>query len=140
MLPKSIFEMCVLFIFLLFAAACQPKADMPNPASVFCEENDGTLEIREDESGGQVGYCVFEDGSECEEWAYYRGECQPGDSLEDDEVGLPNPASVFCEENDGVLEIREDESGGQVGYCLFEDGSECEEWAFYRGECQPGVR
>jgi hypothetical protein len=21
---------------------------------------------------------------------------------------------------------------------LFEDGSECDEWAFYRGECAPG--
>jgi putative hemolysin len=38
----------------------------------------GTLEIREDAEGNQVGWCVFDDGSECEEWAYYRGECEPG--------------------------------------------------------------
>jgi uncharacterized protein len=134
---KNLFGFSVLVVMMLLAAACQPKANLPNPASVYCEENDGTLEIRQDESGGQVGYCVFEDGSECEEWAFYRGECQPGESL-DTQVGLSNPASVFCEENDGTLEIRQDESGGQVGYCVFEDGSECEEWAFYRGECQPG--
>lgn len=128
---------CLCGLIMLMVTACQSKADLANPASVFCEENDGKLEIREDESGGQVGYCLFEDGSECEEWAFYRGECQPGDSLEA-QAGLPNPASVYCEENGGTLEIREDQTGGQVGYCLFEDGTECEEWAYYRGECQPG--
>lgn len=51
---------------------------------------------------------------------------------------LANPASVYCEEQGGKLEIRTDADGGQVGYCLFEDGSECEEWAYYRGECTPG--
>ena len=29
------------------------------------------------ESGGQMGYCVFSDGTEVEEWAYYRGEAEP---------------------------------------------------------------
>ncbi len=52
---------------LLIAAGCRAEPNLPNPASVYCEENGGKLEIREDESGGQVGYCLFEDGSECEE-------------------------------------------------------------------------
>ncbi len=87
-------------------------------------------------TGGQVGYCLFGDGSECEEWAYFRDECKPGDSLSEI-ADMPNPASVYCEEHGGTLEIREDPAtGGQVGYCLFADGSECEEWAFFRGECQ----
>lgn len=55
-----------------------------------------------------------------------------------EDANLANPASVYCEEQGGTLEIRADAEGGQVGYCLFDDGSECEEWAFYRGECQPG--
>jgi putative hemolysin len=54
------------------------------------------------------------------------------------QAGLPNPASVYCEEQGGRLEIREDPSGGQIGYCVFSEGSECEEWAFFRSECQPG--
>jgi putative hemolysin len=53
-------------------------ADMPNPASVYCEEQGGTLEIRTGADGGQVGICVFADGSECDEWALFRGECAPG--------------------------------------------------------------
>ncbi|MEA3309436.1 MAG: DUF333 domain-containing protein [Chloroflexota bacterium] len=51
-------------------------------------------------------------------------------------VGLANPASVYCEEEGGQVEIR-DEENGQAGYCVFPDGSECEEWAFFRGECTP---
>lgn len=58
-----------------------------------------------------------------------------GDEENENETGLPNPASVYCEEQGGRLEIRSDESGGQGGFCVFPDGSECEEWAFYRGEC-----
>jgi hypothetical protein len=50
---------------------------MPNPASVFCEQNGGKLEIRTAADGSQNGVCVFPNGSECDEWAYYRGECKP---------------------------------------------------------------
>jgi len=53
-------------------------------------------------------------------------------------VGIANPASVFCEENDGILEIETDEEGNQGGICKFDDGSYCEEWSFYRGECDKG--
>lgn len=48
-----------------------------NPASVYCEEHGGKLEIRNTDAG-QVGICVFTDGSECDEWQYFRGECSPG--------------------------------------------------------------
>lgn len=44
---------------------------MANPASTFCIDQGGTLEIV-DEPDGQVGYCVLPDGTRVEEWAYYR--------------------------------------------------------------------
>ncbi|NLZ24697.1 DUF333 domain-containing protein [Candidatus Dojkabacteria bacterium] len=56
---------------------------------------------------------------------------------EEIKTGLSNPASVYCADNGGTLEIKE-EKEGQVGYCLFEDGSSCEEGAYYRGECKKG--
>jgi putative hemolysin len=56
---------------------------------------------------------------------------------EPDGAGLPNPASVYCEEQGGRLEIRAAADGSQYGACVFPDGSECDEWAFYRGECGP---
>jgi len=62
------------------------NANLPNPASVFCEENDGILEIRTADDGSQSGVCVFPDGSECDEWAYFRNECTPGDSQAENTV------------------------------------------------------
>ncbi len=115
------------------------NANMPNPASVYCEDQGGTLEIRTGADGGQVGICIFTDGSECDEWAFFRGECAPG-APGDTTPGAnaPNPASVFCEEHGGASEIRTGADGGQVGICIFTDGSECDEWAYFRGECAPG--
>ncbi len=84
-------NVCILlFVAAVFLVGCivsptpaQPTAEsgMPNPASVYCEEQGGRLEIRTGDDGGEYGVCIFSDGSACEEWAYYRGECQPGDSL-----------------------------------------------------------
>lgn len=72
----------------LLATACGPAAvptpsegesqsQIANPASVFCEANSGVLEVRTAPDGGQSGFCVFTDGSECEEWSYFHGECGP---------------------------------------------------------------
>lgn len=54
-----------------------PQADMPNPASAYCVEKGFKSEIRSANDGSQAGYCIFPDGSECDEWAYFRGECGP---------------------------------------------------------------
>ena len=52
-----------------------PQAGMPNPASVYCTRTGNKLEIHTAADGSQYGVCVFPDGSTCDEWAYYRGEC-----------------------------------------------------------------
>ncbi len=59
------------------AATGTPSANMPNPASVYCEQNGNKLEIRAAADGSQSGICVFPDGGTCDEWDYYRGECGP---------------------------------------------------------------
>ena len=48
--------------------------------------------------------------------------------------GLPNPASVYCVDLGYELTIV-DEPEGQVGMCNFPDGTQCEEWSFFEGEC-----
>ncbi|MBN1140133.1 MAG: DUF333 domain-containing protein, partial [Anaerolineae bacterium] len=67
---------------------------MPNPASVYCEEQGGKVDLRQDASGGVAGICVFPDGSECDEWAYFRGECEPRNTPQ----GSPTPTPVPTEQ------------------------------------------
>jgi putative hemolysin len=69
-------------------------AEMANPASVYCEKYGGKLVIRTDASGGQSGVCVFADGSECDEWAYFRGECAPASALQDTLTPAPPSTSL----------------------------------------------
>ena len=57
-----------------------PLVNMPNPASVYCEQNGYELEIQTADDGSQSGICIFPDGNTCDEWAYYRGECGPAAS------------------------------------------------------------
>lgn len=54
-------------------------------------------------------------------------------------TGIANPASQFCVEQGGTVEIV-DEAGGEVGYCNLPDGTRIEEWEFFRqmtGDTQP---
>jgi putative hemolysin len=54
-----------------------------------------------------------------------------------DDVSIANPAAVYCEKQGHRLETRTDADGNQYGVCIFSDGSECDEWAYFRGECAP---
>jgi putative hemolysin len=45
-------------------------AGLANPASVYCEEQGGTVRMEEGPEG-TVGICVFPDGTEVEEWEYW---------------------------------------------------------------------
>jgi putative hemolysin len=119
------------------ASPTEAAAGMANPASKFCVDQGYQSEIR-DEAGGQVGYCLFPDGSECEEWAFYRGECAPGSESQAAPPQLANPASENCLAQGGTVSIQTREDGGQYGICLFEDNLQCEEWALLRGECPLG--
>ena len=72
-----------------FTATDIPQLNMPNLASVYCEQEGNKLEIRTAADGSQNGICVFLDGSTCDEWAYFRGECSPAAQKS------PTPAMTF---------------------------------------------
>ena len=81
---RKILFILILLLGILLPAACRtiqisstPQANLPNPASVHCEQQGYKLEIVTAADGSQNGICVFPDGSECDEWAYFRGECGP---------------------------------------------------------------
>jgi len=65
------------------------QGGLPNPASVHCRETGNTLEIQTADDGTQHGVCVFPDGSTCDEWAYFRGECDPAGTQD------PTPAPTL---------------------------------------------
>jgi putative hemolysin len=111
---KNIFTFVIILMALTACAAPQtqtateptatdmPQAGMPNPASAYCEQNGNKLEIRTAADGSQNGICVFPDGSACDEWAYYRGECGPAAQKS------PTPAMTV----DATTEASGDDSGG----------------------------
>jgi putative hemolysin len=107
-MKNTIFAITCLFA-VLFLVSCEYRANdkkdtqIANPASVYCIEHAGRLEIRTDETGGQYGVCIFSDNSECEEWAYFRGECgknNAADSCSTDSDCVP---SGCCHPKDCVL-------------------------------------
>lgn len=48
------------------------------------------------------------------------------------EVGMANPASVFCEKQGGKSEIRKHADGSEYGVCRLPDGKVVEEWEYFR--------
>lgn len=46
-------------------------------------------------------------------------------------IGMPNPASQYCLEQGGKLNIKKTDAG-EVGMCTLGDGSQVEEWDFFR--------
>lgn len=66
----------------------------------------------------------------------FSGEIKENESkIQINKTQVANPASIYCLENGGNISIRTDKSGEQYGVCIFSNGSECEEWKFFRGEC-----
>jgi len=71
-----------------------PLAALTDPASLYCIEKGGRLEIRSSGNSSHIGVCILDDGTLCEQWSFYRGECQsdqtynlpPAPPLADDKV------------------------------------------------------
>lgn len=84
------------------AASKTPDAigeDTANPASVFCRARGGHTEIRQDTEGRSYGVCVFPDGREVAEWAFFRGEAEPafpGEVPEPEPAPAPAPDPEDC--------------------------------------------
>ncbi len=53
-------------------------------------------------------------------------------TVADSPVGLANPASTYCVEHGGTSEIRTAPDGSQSGICRLADGTEVDEWEYYR--------
>ncbi len=111
MFRKSSLPLLALVVIVL-AASCSPHEvgpaaapNMANPASVYCQQNGGRLDLRQDSTGGVNGFCVFPDGRTCDEWAYFHGECGP----------VPQEVSTAVVTDVATASITGGDSGGNVG-------------------------
>lgn len=118
---------------------------LPNPASVFCEQQGGKSEIRTAADGSQAGYCIFPDGSECDEWAYFRGECAPASQAPGTPTQSPelipspevDPGKAFCDLLGYTITSVTAPDGSPLEVCQFPDGSTCNPTALLKGLCAP---
>lgn len=51
-------------------------------------------------------------------------------------VVLENPATIFCEEQGGKIEKREDHQRNEAGFCVMPDGRECDAVNFFHNKCE----
>lgn len=49
-------------------------------------------------------------------------------------IGMPNPASKYCIDQGGKLEMKKDAQGNQYGVCHLPDGRVIEEWELFRSQ------
>ncbi len=70
-------------------------SQLPNPASVYCEQQGGTEENR-DFTAGTKGFCIFDDDSECDEWNLMRGNCHAGEIFCKDLCGDSQCQEIVC--------------------------------------------
>ncbi len=52
------------------------------------------------------------------------------------QLAIANPASVYCVQQGGRIEIV-DTKKGQIGICILPDGRRIEEWKLFRSKNQP---
>lgn len=150
-----LFVILLFVIFLPLVSGCQDLLSSPqptqapietaqptrpaiaNPASENCLAQGGALTIEPRGDGGQFGLCTFEDNRQCEEWALMRGECPVGGV---NVAGYATTAGRYCAITGGAYTPNQGSSGSQEqGVCAFPDGSQCDAWAYYHGQCQPGA-
>ncbi len=81
---------------------------LANPAAAACTQKGYQDQIRTASDGSQYGVCIFPDGSLCDDWAYYRGDCGPGTKTPDlpTRTPLPTQAAASSTENKVVEAAR----------------------------------
>ena len=68
---------------------------MKNPASEYCIQQGGTLDIVKDKDGNQIGMCRLPDGRVVEEWAFFRSQhAQDQDELSSDQREKPGASGT----------------------------------------------
>lgn len=108
----------------------QLDAMIANPASTYCVEQGGNLQIKTRGDGGEFGLCYFEDNSACEEWALMQGNCPVGGLST---IGYDTEAQKYCAWLGGQVLAETD------AVCTLPDGRRCLAADLYQGYDCPVV-
>lgn len=84
----------------------KPTLGMANPASTFCVEQGGKVEIKK-EANGEVGYCHLPNGQIVEEWALFRAsqaKCVPEQAAT--LVGQANLTAAYIQQTSSAKVVR----------------------------------
>lgn len=101
------------------------NTNLANPASTYCLEQGGELKNLTDEDSNQYSICVFSDKSACEEWAYFRDECQSGNNLavftpsSGKEVVLPFKVRGQARVFENTVNARLEDKDGNILFSAF---------------------
>lgn len=130
---KNLFYICLFtYIFFILGSvsgeedkdAKEQLSSIPNPAAVYCAKLGYKYEIRQE----KYGVVIFPDGTECNEWDFFRGKAGQKWS--------------YCEQHGGKIENRIEDMGtwtAEYAVCVFPDGSECLETDYLDNRCAPGI-
>ena len=86
----------IIIVYCVFFHRPTESVKMPNPAAIYCIEKAGKLENRETELGTK-GFCMFNDGSECNQWDYFNKNCYPGEVFCKNRCGDGVCQDIVCE-------------------------------------------
>jgi len=95
-----------------------------NPAANYCVSKEGTLKTITRADGNQYTICYFMDNRQCEEWAFFRGDCPWGGRKV---TGYDNEQQKFCAITGGTVDMNKNT-------CTFK-GKICDLAKYYDGAC-----
>lgn len=98
------------------------QTGIANPASVNCRNKGYKSEIITSSDGSQYGVCIFSDKSQCEEWAYFRNECQIGQNKPGQVGENSGCVKAGCS---GELCVKEGETDNTATICVYQSYYEC---------------
>ena len=143
MKQKLFISLAIFWLISLTWCSLVPKAannqdEIANPASEYCEQNWWTLELVPDEWWSRWK-CNFDDGSFCEERAYYHWECSPGwwngniievEEIQNNEEITQEDKKEITELIEGIEEINKEEQLWREHITCTADVKMCDDWTY----------
>ena len=82
-----LFTITLLALLALFRSRSPSMMQIANPASEYCVQQGGKLEIVKDQDGNEIGMCRLLDGTVVEEWELFRSQQDEAAAAQQDGQG-----------------------------------------------------